>query len=44
MDWGKKWLVDFNARKSLLVSFDHSDNSGTIDVNMDGCVLEENWG
>ena len=22
VDWGKKWLVDFNARKTELVSFD----------------------
>ena len=22
VDWGKKWLVDFNAGKSQLVSFD----------------------
>ena len=40
MDWGKKWLVDFNARKTQLVSFDQS-NIGSIDVKMDGSVLEE---
>ena len=40
MDWGKKWLVDFNARKTQLVSFDPS-NIGSIDVKMDGSVLEE---
>ena len=40
MDWGK-WLVDFNAGKTLLVSFDQSNNTGSIDVNMDGPVLEE---
>ena len=40
MDWGKKWLVDFNARKTQLVLFDQS-NSGSIDVKMDGSVLEE---
>ena len=22
VDWGRKWLVDFNARKTQLVSFD----------------------
>ena len=41
MDWGKKWLVDFNAGKTLLVSFDGSNNNGSIDVKMDGSVLEE---
>ena len=39
--WGKKWLVDFNAGKTQLVSFDRSNNSSSIDVKMDGCVLEE---
>ena len=41
MYWGKKWLVDFNAGKTQLVSFDLSNNIGSIDVKMDGCVLEE---
>ena len=41
MDWGKKWLVDFNAGKTQLVSFDWSNNNGFIDVKMDGSVLEE---
>ena len=41
VDWGKKWLVDFNAGKTQLVSFDWSNNSGSIDVKMDGSVLEE---
>ena len=27
MDWGKKWLVDFNVGKTQLVSFDRSDNN-----------------
>ena len=39
--WGKKWLVDFNAGKTQLVSFDQSNNSGSIDVKMDGSILEE---
>ena len=39
VDWGKKWLVDFNAGKTQLVSFDRSN--GSIDVKMDGSVLEE---
>ena len=41
VDWGKKWLVDFNAGKTHLVSFDQSNNNVSIDVKMDGPVLEE---
>ena len=41
MDWGKKWLVDFNAGKTQLALFDWSNNNGSIDVKMDGSVLEE---
>ena len=41
MDWSKKWLFDFNARKTQLVSFDWSNNNGSIDLKMDGSVLEE---
>ena len=41
MDWLKKWLVDFNAGKTQLVLFDWSNNNGSIDVKMDGSVLEE---
>ena len=46
MDWGKNWLVDFNAGKTQLVSFDRSKNTGAIDVKMDGFILEEKrcWG
>ena len=35
------WLVDFNAGKTQLVSFDRSDNNSSIDVKMDGSVPEE---
>ena len=41
MDRGKKWLVDFNAGKTELVLFDRSNNSGFIDVKIDGSVLGE---
>ena len=41
VDWGRKWLVDFNAGKTQLVSFDPSKNTGAIDVKMDGSGLEE---
>ena len=39
MDWGKKWLVDFNAGKTQLVLFDWSNNTGAIDMKMDWSVL-----
>ena len=38
---GQKWLIDFNAGKTQLVSFDQSNNTGAIDVKLDGSVLEE---
>ena len=41
VDWGKKWLFDFNAGRTQLVSFDQSNNIDSIDVKMDGSVLEE---
>ena len=39
VDWGKKWLVDFNAGKTQLVLFDRSNNNGSIDVKMGGSIL-----
>ena len=41
VDWGRKLLVDLNAGTTQLVLFDWSKNTGTIDVKMDGSVLEE---
>ena len=41
MDWGRKWLVYFNGGKTQLVLFDHSSNTGAIELKMDGSVLEE---
>ena len=41
VDWGKKWLVDSNAGKTHLVSFDRSNNTGSIDVKIDGSVFDE---
>ena len=41
VDWGRKWLVNFNAGKNQLVSFDQSNDTGAIDKKMDGSVLEE---
>ena len=39
MDWGRKWLVDFNTEK--IQRFDRSNNIGVFDVKMDRSVLEE---
>ena len=36
-----KRLVDFNAEKIQLVSFDRSNNTDAVDVEMDVSVLEE---
>ena len=41
LDWGKKWLSDFNVGKTQLVSFDQSNNTGSIDLKMDGSDLED---
>ena len=41
MDWGNRWLVEFNAVKTQLVSFDQSNDTGVVDAKMNGSVLEE---
>ena len=41
MDWGKKWLVDFNAGETQLVLFNRSNNNGSTDVKIDLFLLEE---
>ena len=41
MDWDNKWLVYFNAGKTQLVLTDQANDNGSIDVKMDGSVLEE---
>ena len=41
MDRGRKWLAHFNAGKTQLVSFDWSNNTDAIDVEMNGSVFEE---
>ena len=43
VDSGRKWLVDFSTGKTELISFDWSNNTGTIDVKMDGSLLVEKW-
>ena len=42
VDLGRKWLVDFNARKTQLISFDRCNKTVAIDLKMDGSVLEKN--
>ena len=41
LDWGRNWLVDDSAGKTQLVSLDCSNNNGSIDVKMDGSLMEE---
>ena len=41
VDWSRKWLVDFNARRTQFILFDQSNITGAIDVKMDGSVIEE---
>ena len=41
LNMGKKWLVDFNAAKTPLVSFDRSNSNGSIDVKMGRSFVEE---
>ena len=41
VDWGGKWFVDFNAAKTQPVLFDRCNNTASIDVKMNGSVLEE---
>ena len=40
VDWGKRWLVDFNAGKTHLVLFDKSNSTGAIDVKIDRSFFE----
>ena len=41
VDCGRKWLVDFNIGKTQPASFGQSNNTGAIEVKMDGSFLEE---
>ena len=41
VEWGKNWLIDFNTGKTQLFSFACSNNTGSIDVKMNGSVLDE---
>ena len=37
----QEWFIDFSVGKTQLVLLDRSNNTGAIDVKMDGSVLEE---
>ena len=39
--WDRKWHVDFKAGKTQLFSFNWTNNTGAIDVKIDGSVLGE---
>ena len=39
MESGRKWIVDFNAGRTQLISFDWSNNIGAINVKMDWSVF-----
>ena len=39
VEWGMKWLVDFNAGKTQLVLFDRPNNTVAIDVKIYGFLL-----
>ena len=41
LDWGKKWLINFNTEKTQLVLLGWSYNTVAIDVKMDRSILEE---
>ena len=41
LDWGRKRPVDFSVGKIQLVSFDWSNNFGTINVKMNWSFIEE---
>ena len=40
-DWVRKWLAEFNAGNTQLVTFELCNNSGATNVKMDGSVIEE---
>ena len=44
VDWGRKWLVDFNAGKTQLASFGQSNNTGAMDVFLRKDYLLRCWG
>ena len=45
VDWGRKWVVDFNAGKTQVVSFDRSNNTGVCNGIRDiiGAYVTRTW-
>ena len=41
LGWARNWHVDFTSGKIQLVLFDCSNDTGAVDVKVDGSVLEE---
>ena len=41
VDWDRKWFADFNSGKTQLVLFGCHNNTGAIDVKIEGSVFEE---
>ena len=41
VDWGRKWLVDFNAGEAQMVLLDQSTSTTAFDVKVDGFLPEE---
>ena len=41
VDWGRKWLVGFNAGKTQFLLFNRCNDTGAIDVKKNGFVLEK---
>ena len=39
VDWGRKWLADFNSGKNQLVPFNQSNASVTIVVKINGFLF-----
>lgn len=42
VEWGQKWLVSFNAKKTQLVSFHRHRECSLLPVSMNGAELPEN--
>ena len=42
VNWGRKWMVDFNAGKTQLDFFNWSEYTSPFDMKIDGSVLVEN--
>ena len=43
VNWGRKWLVDFCARKTQLVLFGQSNSTDATDLKTDWSVLEDGF-